>query len=295
MAETEPVTTSGLPGFAPCTKASTFFFNHARWQAHWVMLDMREHPWMLLVWLGPVLWIGVALFEELIRAFLLTGLWSFSRQKAWIAAVILIAAALVGLTHWSQGPYGIVTIADHQSLPSLKSLYPGGREIDYVVHPDGYAFAVVFQIPAGTPGPAPQYPAATEFAGGPTLVGYDLSTSSAHPGETVGLVLYWQATAAQAEDLVSFIHVGKGRHSDPLVANHDAQICGTAYPTSRWSEGEIILDRHTLTVVDDAPADTYEIAVGVYRVSDKMRLEIMQSAHFAQDNRVTIGTLTIAP
>jgi hypothetical protein len=191
--------------------------------------------------------------------------------------------------------YGIVTIADHQSLPSLKSLYPGGHEIDYVVHPDGYAFAVVFQIPAGTPGPVPQYPAATEFAAGPTLIGYDLSTSSARPGETVGLVLYWQATAAQAEILVSFIHIGKGRHSDPLVANHDAQICGTAYPTSRWSEGEIILDRHTLTVVDDAPADTYEITAGVYRASDRLRLEIVESAHFAQDNRVTIGTLTVAP
>ena len=76
-----------------------------------LMLDMREHPWMLFVWFGPVLWIGVALFEELVRAFMLTALWSFSHRPAWIAAAILLAAAVVGLTHWSQGPYGIVTIA----------------------------------------------------------------------------------------------------------------------------------------------------------------------------------------
>jgi membrane protease YdiL (CAAX protease family) len=76
-----------------------------------LMLDMRESPWMLLVWFGPVLWIGIALFEELVRVFLLTGLWSFSNHLVWTAVAIIITAVLVGLVHWSQGPYGIVTIA----------------------------------------------------------------------------------------------------------------------------------------------------------------------------------------
>ena len=197
--------------------------------------------------------------------------------------------------------YGVVIIADKKSLPWLKSLYPTGRETDVIMHPDGYAYAVVFQVPAGTPGPVPQHPVRTEFAGGPTLIGYDLSTTSTHPGESihpsdpVRLVLYWQATMAPIDDLVSFVHVGKGRHSDPMVANHDAQICGHTYPTSRWSAGEIIMDGHALTIVDDAPPDTYEIAIGTYRPSDQVRLEIAQSDHPAQDNRVTIGTLTVTP
>ena len=76
-----------------------------------LMLDMREHPWMVLVWFGPVLWIGVALYEELVRAFLLTSLWSFSKHVAWVGAVVVTAAVVMGLTHWSQGSYGIVTIA----------------------------------------------------------------------------------------------------------------------------------------------------------------------------------------
>ena len=76
-----------------------------------LMLDMREDPWMVIIWFGPVLWIGIALYEELVRTFLLTGLWSYSRRRDWTIAVILIAALLVGLVHWSQGPYGIVTIA----------------------------------------------------------------------------------------------------------------------------------------------------------------------------------------
>ena len=51
------------------------------------------------------------LVEELVRVFLLTGLWSFANHLAWTAVAIIIAAVLVGLVHWSQGPYGIVTIA----------------------------------------------------------------------------------------------------------------------------------------------------------------------------------------
>jgi len=83
-----------------------------------LMLDMRESPWLVLIWFGPVLWIGIALFEELTRAFLLGTLWSFSDRRLWIASAVIIVSAVIGLTHWSQGPYGIVTIA-------IKSLVAG--------------------------------------------------------------------------------------------------------------------------------------------------------------------------
>lgn len=76
-----------------------------------LMLDMRKEPWMLVLWFGPVLWIGIALYEEMVRAFLLSEMWSFSENKLWVSLAVLIAAAVIGLTHWSQGPYGIVTIA----------------------------------------------------------------------------------------------------------------------------------------------------------------------------------------
>lgn len=84
-----------------------------------LMLDMRAHPWMVVIWFGPVLWIGIALYEELVRAFLLTELWSFSDNKAWALLVIIAAAILFGLVHWSQGPYGIVTIAIKSTVIGL--------------------------------------------------------------------------------------------------------------------------------------------------------------------------------
>ncbi len=84
-----------------------------------LMLDMRENPWLLVIWFGPVLWIGIALFEELVRTFMLSEMWALSGRKAWVVTVIVISAAIIGLTHWSQGPYGVVTIA-------IKSLLAGG-------------------------------------------------------------------------------------------------------------------------------------------------------------------------
>jgi membrane protease YdiL (CAAX protease family) len=80
-----------------------------------LMIDMREKPILLVLWFGPVLWIGIALYEELIRVYILSSLWKFNKSKIWVFTVIILTSILIGFTHMSQGSYGIVTI-------SLKSL-----------------------------------------------------------------------------------------------------------------------------------------------------------------------------
>ena len=83
-----------------------------------LMLDMRKNPILLFIWFGPVLWIGIALYEELIRVFMLTTLWKWSEGRIWTIAVIFISAVIIGLAHWNQGPYGMVTVG-------IKSLVSG--------------------------------------------------------------------------------------------------------------------------------------------------------------------------
>ena len=83
-----------------------------------LMLDMRESWILLIVWFGPVLWMGIALYEELLRVFFLDGIWRLGKGPLWIAFGIVLAAAYMGLAHITQGPYGIVTIA-------IKSLVSG--------------------------------------------------------------------------------------------------------------------------------------------------------------------------
>lgn len=67
-------------------------------------------PWLLALWLGPVVWIGVALFEELARAFLLRRLWQAwpGAGNAWIA--VLAVSALTGMVHLYQGPAAMASI-----------------------------------------------------------------------------------------------------------------------------------------------------------------------------------------
>ncbi|WP_242093882.1 CPBP family intramembrane glutamic endopeptidase [Aestuariivivens sediminicola] len=75
-----------------------------------LMLDLRENPILLIVWFGPVLWIGIGLYEELIRVFILTSLWKWSEKLYWSILVIFISALIIGLAHWNQGSYGIVSV-----------------------------------------------------------------------------------------------------------------------------------------------------------------------------------------
>jgi hypothetical protein len=46
-----------------------------------LMLEMRSKPLFLVLWFGPVLWIGVALYEELIRVYILSSLWKLFKSK----------------------------------------------------------------------------------------------------------------------------------------------------------------------------------------------------------------------
>lgn len=75
-----------------------------------LMTDLARNPLLLAIWLGPVVWIGVALFEELVRVFFMICLWSLSQSRYWQYLVILIVAFIIGLTHLYQGPFGIVSV-----------------------------------------------------------------------------------------------------------------------------------------------------------------------------------------
>lgn len=80
---------------------------------------VANDPWLLALWLGPVVWVGVATFEELWRAVVLRRLWAlFSGQIGRIAALLLVSM-LIGLAHVYQGPAAIASI-------TFKSILMGG-------------------------------------------------------------------------------------------------------------------------------------------------------------------------
>lgn len=75
-----------------------------------LIAGVARNPWLLALWLGPVVWIGVALFEEVARAFLLRRLWLVLPGSVgrWIG--IVTVSALIGLVHAYQGVAATVCI-----------------------------------------------------------------------------------------------------------------------------------------------------------------------------------------
>lgn len=95
------------------------------------------------------------------------------------------------------------------------------------------------------------------------LVGYTMSDLSPAAGSAIDVTLYWRALQPITTDYVVFVHI-----IDPptltIYAGSDAQPAGWTRPTTTWQMGEIIEDRHTMTVNPDAPPAIYEVEIGLY-------------------------------
>jgi membrane protease YdiL (CAAX protease family) len=75
-----------------------------------LLSGLSRSPWLLALWLGPVVWIGIAGFEELWRTFMLRRLWRVWGGGVGRWASLLGVSALFGLAHLYQGPAAVVEI-----------------------------------------------------------------------------------------------------------------------------------------------------------------------------------------
>lgn len=76
-----------------------------------LMTGLANNPLLLAIWLGPVVWLGVAGFEEVQRIFFMNCLWSLSKNKYWELFTILLVAVVWGFMHLYQGSFGIISVS----------------------------------------------------------------------------------------------------------------------------------------------------------------------------------------
>jgi membrane protease YdiL (CAAX protease family) len=76
-----------------------------------LMIGLANNPILLAIWLGPVVWIGVAVFEELGRVFLLNCLWRLSNKKYLELIALIFGAFFWGFAHLYQGAFGIISVS----------------------------------------------------------------------------------------------------------------------------------------------------------------------------------------
>jgi len=114
-----------------------------------------------------------------------------------------------------------------------------------------------------------------EFAGEIGLVAARLSRSQLRPGEALCVEVNWRAIAKPFENYTVFVHLidSQGR----LVAQNDQQPQAGFAPTSAWTSGLAVTDRHGLILPADLPLGEYDVRVGLYRSDDQSATPITRS------------------
>ena len=189
-------------------------------------------------------------------------------------------------------------LGDQLSLPALREIYPTGRVTHSVANDYGVPHSAAYLVDANT---SPVLPIQTELAAhfeeGITLLGSSLSGSVVRPGEPVTVTLFWQATDGPTQmSHTVFTHLlGPAKADGSTVwSQHDGPPVGNSYPTTRWDQGEIIVDRHTFTVPADAPSGAYQIAAGLY-TPDRggVRLPVLDAAGQPTGDSLIVGAVTV--
>jgi hypothetical protein len=94
------------------------------------------------------------------------------------------------------------------------------------------------------------------------LLGYDLSSQVAAPGDEIALVTYWRVVSLPSSDVdtVLFTHLLAPGGDPPVVAQQDRLDA----PAWNWQPGEVFAQVHRVVIGDGVPAGLYPLEVGAY-------------------------------
>jgi hypothetical protein len=213
---------------------------------------------------------------------------------------MLLGSGMLGTKQWRQGdvyrdilPVKLPpsTVAPSQLRVRL-SVYQWNHPGTLRVHSTAgdtnelIAGTVDVQSPNGA---AQAYPNSldADFGGVAALRGYELSTSTPHPGDTLTVTLYWQGEAHTAINYTVFVHVADEKETK--AGQHDSQPQDGQAPTSAWRQGETIQDRVHIAIQKDAPQGRYRVLVGMYNLATMQRLQLAGGGDTLTMAVVTVG------
>jgi len=109
------------------------------------------------------------------------------------------------------------------------------------------------------------------FQGAVEFLGYEVSASSLEPGASFDLATYWRVAGALPPQLSQFTHVLSA--DGAIVAQRDR----LALTSASLVTGDVFVQIHHLALPGDLAAGEYPLAIGLYTVSDGVRLQITQA------------------
>jgi len=121
--------------------------------------------------------------------------------------------------------------------------------------------------------PAPQHVLDARFGNRARLVGYDLRGGlDVRPGESLTLVLYWEALETFDRPYTVFAHLVD---ADDQIFGQSDQVPGDGdFPTTSWVPGEYLIDAYAIPISSGTPSGEYLIEIGFYDPLDGTRLPV---------------------
>lgn len=130
------------------------------------------------------------------------------------------------------------------------------------------------------------------FDGRIALLGIELAQRQVQAGRYLHLAAAWGALQPPAEDLVLFVQLldDRGR----LIAAQEGPPANGRFPTSGWTQGQIVRDARSLHVPADAPAGRYRLIIGWYRAVNGRRLTARPAGWLARTrDYLELGRITV--
>ncbi|MCW5852725.1 MAG: glycosyltransferase family 39 protein [Anaerolineae bacterium] len=190
-------------------------------------------------------------------------------------------------------------------LPIVPFMAAGDYRFELVTGEGGTTFGR-FTV-RGTPASGPSTPATpleARLGEGVRLLGLSLLdergqiVQQLRPETTVYADLFWQADAALPADYTVFVHLLGNQFNSasggPVWAGHDSPPANGLYPTSWWTSGVGLRDRHPLELPADLPPGDYQLEIGMYDVRGE-RLPTAGAQADPAQRRILGPTLRVSP
>ncbi|MCQ3976667.1 MAG: hypothetical protein DPW09_24815 [Anaerolineae bacterium] len=153
---------------------------------------------------------------------------------------------------------------DSASRAGFPALDAAGNEVTPMV-------GQIKVVPSPWPRHQPSNITHANFGNVIALIGYDLHPPTSKMEARSSLILYWQSLIPAATDYILFLHLLDANGN--LITQADAPPTNNAYPTSWWSPGEIIADRHLLPALTGPTT----LRLGLYDLASGQRLPVTKS------------------
>jgi hypothetical protein len=129
------------------------------------------------------------------------------------------------------------------------------------------------------------------FEGGLDMLGYEVDPAVVQPGDTLTVVLRWQARDWVDAPYTTFVHlIGP---DGQRVAQADGPPFDGLHPTDHWLPGERLRDTRHLAIPADAPRGRYQVVVGWYDPETGDRLPLSSGGDSLTVAYVPLGTSDI--